>query len=226
MSGTDWLAELRRATGRFADVLATGDLAAPVAACPGWTLHDLADHLGSTHHWAAHAVVAGTPNGETGPAPSGREDLLEWYLGHAARLHDVLAERAADAPAWTFGAPATVLFWRRRQVHETLMHTWDAEASQGTPQPFEPALAWDGAREVAEVFYPRQVQLGRIAPLPGALRLVATDVDGHVVIGEGDPVEVRATSDALLRLLWHRADPAVEGVDPRAVRLLAVAITP
>lgn len=226
MSTPDWLAVLPTATGRFADVLATGDLDAPVASCPGWSLRDLADHLGRTHRWAAHAIVARTPDGDAGPAPTRRRDLLAWYAGHAAHLHDVLAARAADVPAWTFGDPATVLFWRRRQVHETLMHTWDAEATRGTPAPFEPALAWDGVREVAEVFYPRQVRLGRIDPLPGALRLLATDVDDEIVLGDGEPVAVQGTSEALLRLLWHRADPAAEGVDPRAAALLATAITP
>ena len=52
------------------------------------------------------------------------------------------------------------------------MHTWDAEEALrelgGDPRPIEPWLAWDGVLEVARILYPRQVHLGRVAPLPVA----------------------------------------------------------
>jgi hypothetical protein len=78
--------------------------------------------------------------------------------------------------------------------------------------------------EVADVMYPRQVHLGRVAPLPTALRLVATDVAGDVTLGDGEPVVVEDRAEVLLRLLWHRAPG--EGLDPRAAGLLAGRLTP
>ena len=223
----DWLSLLRTQTERFAEVIGRGDLDAPIAFCPGWSLRDLVDHLGGVHQWAANAVVTGDPVFEPEPAEAERAALVDWYRRHAVYLIDVLASRPADSPAWTLdeGDP-TVSFWRRRQVHETAIHTWDAATSCGEPHAIEPLLAWDGVEEVVEVLYPRQVRLGRVAPLAGAVRLVATDVPGNLTIGSGDAFEVRDRAEVLLRLLWHRVDPATERVDPEAVALLAPAVAP
>ena len=224
----DWIELLRFQTDRFAAVVEGGDLEAQVVHCPGWSLRDLTDHLGGVHEWAAHAVVAGSPDLETAPAgPLGPVALADWYRQHAAHLVEVLAARPADAPAWTLDqSDPTAGFWRRRQVHETTLHLWDAERALGTPEPIDPALAWDGVLEVVDVMYPRQVRLGRIEPLTGRLELVATDGPWRAALGDGEPIEVRASAEVLLRLLWHRADPEEEGVDPAAAALLSVAVTP
>jgi uncharacterized protein (TIGR03083 family) len=142
-------------------------------------------------------------------------------------LVDVIAERPPDAPAWTMDPEnQTTGSWTRRQVHETAMHCWDAEAATGTPRSFEPCLAWDGVLEVATVIYPRQARLGRIGPLPHALSLVALDVPGEICIGMGEPVEIRSSAETLLRLLWHRADPDEERVPARALQTLSLPLTP
>jgi uncharacterized protein (TIGR03083 family) len=220
----DWLALLRESTERFAAVVDGADPDTRVTWCPDWTLHDLVDHLGGVHQWAAHAVVVGDPSLE--PEPAGRgTDLARWYAAHASALVDVLSSTPPDAPAWTLDKQdRTAGFWRRRQVHETVMHTWDAEEALGEPRPIEPWLAWDGVLEVATIMYPRQVHLGRIAPLPASLRLVATDVDAEVALGEGAPLVVEGSAEVLLRLLWHRAPTS--DLDPRAAALLAGALTP
>ena len=227
----DWLDLLRRSTDRFAAVVDCADPNTPVTWCPGWTLHDLVDHLGGVHQWAAHAVVVGDPSLEPEPAERG-VDLSGWYAVHASALVDVLAATPADGAAWTLDKQdRTAGFWRRRQVHETVMHTWDAEEALrevgGDPRPIEPWLAWDGVLEVARILYPRQVHLGRVAPLPVALRLTATDVDADITLGDialGDPLVVEDTAEVLLRLLWHRAP--TDRLDPQAAALLAGALTP
>lgn len=223
----DWLGLLRAHTERFADIISDAELDAPVSLCPGWSLGDLVVHLGGVHQWAAHAVVERDPNFQPEPAERERSALAAWYRLQAARLVDVLTETPADAPAWTLDhQDSTAGFWRRRQVHETVMHTWDAEEALGEPRPIDPSLAWDGVLEVEEIVYPRQVRLGRIEPLARAVRLVATDVPGDITIGDGESVVVRDRAEVLLRLLWHRADPDTEMVDARAGVLLSGAVTP
>jgi len=222
----DWIPLLREATGRFADVLADGDLTAPVPTCPGWSLADLADHLGGVHQWATHAVVVGDPKGVPTPAPTERDALVRWYRDSARTLVDVLVGTPVEATAWTFGAEQAAGFWRRRQGHETSIHLYDALAALGQDDSWEvdPAVAWDGVEEVASVFYPRQVRLERISPLAGTLRLCPADLDAAPVeIGGGDPVgELTGPSPYLLLALWKRAP--VE--DFTAARLLETAVTP
>jgi uncharacterized protein (TIGR03083 family) len=223
-----WLSLLRVHTDRFAAVISDAELDAPVTFCPGWTLRDLGIHLGGVHRWAAHAVVKGNPNTEAAVGPgNGRRELVDWYVHQASNLVHVLTETPIGAPAWTLDdRDPTAGFWRRRQVHETVMHTWDAEQAVREPRAIDPRLAWDGVLEVKDVIYPRQLRLGRVATLPHAVRLVATDVPGDVTLGEGEAFVVRKKAETLLRLLWHRADPDAEAVDPRASSLLSAAVTP
>ena len=223
----DWLGLLSIHTERFGDVICDADLDAAVPSCPGWSLRDLVIHLGGVHQWAAHAVAEGNPNFRPEPADQGRPALAAWYRQHASRLVEVLTATPADAPAWTLDdRDPTAHFWRRRQVHETAMHTWDADEALGQPRPMDPSLAWDGVLEVRDVIYPRQLRLHRVEPLPRAVHMVATDVPGDITIGEGESVNVRGRADVLLRLLWHRADPDTEMVDPRVGELLSGAVTP
>lgn len=223
----DWLPLLRLHADRFAEVLDGADLDAPVAHCPGWSVRDLAVHLGGVHQWAAHAVTHRSPSMEpVPPRPTAAADeLAGWYRRSAAGLVEVLDASPPEAPAWTLDPDdRTAGFWRRRQVHETAMHVWDLEGAVGTPRPYAPSLAWDGVLEVADVMYPRQVRLGRVEPVTPALRLAATDVAGEVTLGAGPAVEVRAAAEVLLRLLWHRADTSA--MDARVAAVLGGALTP
>lgn len=223
MSGSSWLGPLLHATREFTEVLKTADLTAPVPSCPGWTLADLGNHVREVHLWAVHAVAEGNPGGTSEPVSP--QQLAEAYPRSAHRLVDVLEAAEDDAPVWTFGADRTVAFWWRRQTHETALHLYDALMSQRNPVPWviEPWLAWDGVDEVATLFYPRQLRLGRSEPLTNRLVLTATDVDRTTSIGEGEPVELTGTAADLLLTLWKRT-PAT---DAEVTTLLASAsITP
>lgn len=206
----EWIDLLEDTTARFAAVLEAGDLEAPVPTCPGWSLADLGEHTRWVHAWAAHAVAVGTRDGDTPSPGAGREALVAGYRDAAASLVEVLRGTAPDAPAWTFGPERVSAFWRRRQVHEVTLHLYDALASQGRTAEWAitPELAWDGVDEVAAVFYPRQVRLGRSEPLSAPVRLVATDLSDHPLVLEpdapGDEVELAAPATDLLLVLWGR----------------------
>lgn len=228
----EWFRAEAEAFGR---VLETGDLDAPVPACPGWTLTDLTAHLGGVHRWARGAILTG-PGPDEHPIPAGRDAIVAWFAEGAAALHQTLSEADPDAPCWAFADPKVVGFWMRRQAHETCVHRWDAESSQGTPGPIDGALALDGVHEVADMFFPRQVQLGRIPPLQRSLRLSPDEGDARTLAGDGSPVddvdaELAGPAEALVLLLWGRAgvdDPRLRLTGSRAAaeEVLGAGITP
>jgi uncharacterized protein (TIGR03083 family) len=234
----DHLTHIGRACDLFAACLETGALDAPVPGCPGWTLTDLAQHLGGVHRWARTAVVEGRSGQKTFDAPTAREPLVDWLRDGAAALVDALRAAGPAAPCWTIGTdPHVAAFWFRRQAHETALHAHDAAASQGPADALDPALALDGVDEVVAVMFPRQVRLGRIPPLPAALALAPDEGGRWVVAGDGtDPAAaadatVTGPAEALLLLLWHRIaldDPrlTVSGSRAAADAVLAAALTP
>jgi len=242
----DFLNRLDSSTNRFAELVAAGDLDARVPPCPDWSFADLVAHLGEVHQWATHAIVAGNPNADPVPAPSGRDALAEWYRDAVDSLLNTLKATDPLAPAWGFGPkPRTASFWFRRQAHETTIHLWDAETSQGTATSIDEALALDGIDELTSVFFPRQVRLGRIDALEHRLALQTTSPTSGsnrwVLAGDGTgpasapdaPAEATITgpAESLLLLLWGRAGLddariAVSGDEAAARAVLATAITP
>jgi uncharacterized protein (TIGR03083 family) len=211
---SEHLEVVEREAGAFAEVLRAGDLAQPVAGCPGWTLGDLGAHLGGVHRWARSAVgtepSAGPPPGRSAAAPVGAA-LHPWFVEGAAELVDALREADPDRPCWSMAPPATARFWLRRQAHETTLHRWDAEDCLGAATPIPAGVALDGLDEAARMFLPRQVHLGRLSKAPEVVHLVADGIrfvltsdaahhdDAPLAVVTGPP-------DALLLLLWGRTD--------------------
>lgn len=206
-----------------------GDLAAPVEHCGGWTLHDLADHLGGGNLWAAVAVTEKRGDHEPPPAPRDTAALTPWFDRTCERLLDALAADPSTE-AWTFHPPHTVGFWRRRRFLETLIHRWDAEHALGRPRPLDPESAGEGVAEVVDTMAPRQVARGRARVPSYALRFRAIDLGASWTYGPGEPVaEVAGTAERLLLTLWGRdsGDGLVWEGDERAGReVLKEPLTP
>jgi uridine kinase len=236
----DLLAELRRGSEDFAAALAVADLDAPVAACPGWRVRDLAHHLGGGDRWARVAVVEGRRVGEAPAGPGQRDQLVAWYREGARDLVDALASRDAADPAWTLAPPRTVGFWIRRRAHETAIHLWDlrAAAAGGAP-PLDPHLATDAVDEVVTTMWPRQVRKGLATPPVEPVTLRTTDTGQCWLLGDpsgaagAGPARatVAAPAPTLALLLWRRLgldDPAVGVEGDRAVAAAALdrAVTP
>jgi len=196
----DHLALLREELAAFQSHLG-GDLTAPVEHCGGWTVRELAEHLGHGNLWAAAAVTERRGDHRAPPAPAG---IAEWFAETARVLTDAL-EADPAAEAWTFHPPRTVGFWRRRRCLETLVHRWDVEHAYGLASRLRPELCGDGIAEVIEVFVPRQVARGRAAEPAAAVRFAATDLAAAWVLGPGEPVAtLSGTAEELLLALWNR----------------------
>lgn len=224
---TDYLRHLRADTDAVLAVLDLDALGEPVSSCPGWTVRELVEHLGSVHRWAAEIVRTGSP------APlgqqSGIEDLRRWFAAGAEALIEALATAEPAAACWSFTTDRTAGFWHRRQALETAVHRWDAQHAVGQPAPIDPALATDGVSEVVTLLMPRQVAMNRIPTLSTSVRLRATDTGREWLLGDGDPMAgVEAAAETLLLLLWHRVDPGDPRVriDGEAAPVLRLALAP
>ena len=161
--------------------------------------------------------------------------LEELYRDHAGELRDTLVELGPDAIGSTLLGRGPASFWRRRQLHETLVHLWDLRAAGGLGLDVRPEVWADTVDEVVTVMQPRQVSRGRMPRLPSAIELVASDVDRTWRLDTADDgpavVQVRAPAAVLALLLWGRRSPDdadVEVTGDRDVLLAALAepITP
>jgi uncharacterized protein (TIGR03083 family) len=177
---TGYQALIRVEADRFLAGLAAADIAAPVPACPDWTVRDLAEHLGRIHQWARLNATSGldstSPDHPT-TGPGEGEPLASWYAGCVDELLKALATTDPAQPCWTFQRGNRVArFWSRRQSHELAMHRNDLDAARGLGYRYDPAHAVDGIGEVLDVFLERRKVYG-VPPLdvPAPLLIECTD---------------------------------------------------
>jgi uncharacterized protein (TIGR03083 family) len=235
LSGDTYHAALQRDAEAFVEVIRHGDLDVVVPDCPGWTLLDLARHLGGVHRWAFDSIVTGHPGVEA-EGPLQRSDLVEWFADGAQHLLDLLRRSDPDAPTWTFGPPPRqVSFWSRRQALETAIHLTDARRALRREESIDAPLAADGIDEVVSMFFPRQVRLGRIPPLQSAVAITLDDderegVEGPKWVLAGDGIAPPTAIDAsvsgpavdVLLTLWGRHD--VDGLRVQGDRAVVRAV--
>jgi uncharacterized protein (TIGR03083 family) len=185
-----------------------GPQEAPIDACPGWVVTDIARHIGTTWRWATQVVGERrqTPGAfEPEPEHLAADEAIEWLEGGLVPLLDALRSCPPETPVWGFGLhPRTAAFWSRRQAMETVIHRVDVEQAIGAPAPVDPWVAADGIGEFVDVLLPRQYY--RKEKPPG--QLVVTVTDTGDVFSHGDPTAGIASftgqaEDLLLRL-WER----------------------
>ncbi|MCA5894874.1 maleylpyruvate isomerase family mycothiol-dependent enzyme [Isoptericola sp. NEAU-Y5] len=197
---------------------------ARVPACGDWRVRELVTHLAGVHHWAAGMAVGDPSRSEELPEPEGGPaGLAALYRRHAGDLRTTLATAGPDQQARTLLGVGPASFWWRRQVHETLVHLHDLHAARLGSGPaalaarlgvgVAPEVWADCVDEVVTMFAPRQVRLGRTAPLTVPLRVVAADLGWSWTLGEGPAPAATLTAPAhgLALLLWGRLEPAEAG---------------
>ncbi len=232
-----YIACLRDQGEQLAAAAAAAGLDAPVPSCPGWLVRDLLGHLGFVHRWAASHVtgrsdpaLAGISEQELIRLAPADESLPGWFRqGHAA-LVSALQEAPPELDCWTFlAAPSPLVFWSRRQAHETAIHHADAQLAAGAVsggQPdglaagFFPArFAADGVDELLTGFGGRAAGRGQLTTVPGVIAFHSADgADGaaHWLVrtgtsqpgvsrgrGQAD-CDVTGTASDLYLTLWNR----------------------
>jgi uncharacterized protein (TIGR03083 family) len=205
---TEWyLGHLTADAERFASVLETAPADVPIAACPGWDLLRLAEHLGQVHRWATFCALNARP-----PSHSEAEALesftperaTTWFRDGADRLISTLRQIDPEEPTWhPFPVEHVARVWPRRQAHETAIHRWDAERAAGLVASVDPELASDGIDEYFELAIPRLIRREGITLPTGSLHVHCTDVDGEWLVwsedGEYRMIRAHEKGDAALR---------------------------
>jgi uncharacterized protein (TIGR03083 family) len=245
----DFVSAYARAAAEFLAAIPSGDMAARVPACPGWSTYDLVVHLGNVHAWAATIVETGAraPEQNDHPPSHRPKAVARWYAAKAEDLYQVLRDADGDAACWTFSAAHhTEAFWPRRQTHETLVHLVDLHQASGSTPEVPAVLAADGIAEVLEVFLPRMHERGRPADLVAPTLVHAADtgdtwllspsaegppevsrVDGADLVERGADLLAGPAAD-LMMMLWKRlpADHTGASLDGDRDRLLALLRSP
>lgn len=234
-----WLAALRTDAAAFHTAVESGSLDAEVPTCPGWTVRDLAFHLGEVYQRQYGHLLRGSTTRPVPADPEPREgDPLAYFDRHYAELARVLDSADADLPAWNPAPQAKkAVFWHRRMAVETAIHRWDAQVASGPAEPVEAKLATDGVTEVIDSMLP----VSRRRDARGVVALHAVDVGRNWYVrlrGEGvalldtdtlldddhphERAQASGSASDVLLALWGRVPFDVLEVagDPRLLQAL------
>jgi uncharacterized protein (TIGR03083 family) len=215
---------------RMASAAAAAGPDAAIPTCPGWCVRDLVRHQGEVHRWATAIVrdrvpAPGIDSAEVvGPWPDDA-DLVSWFTTGYATLVETLERADPGLDCFAFlPAASPLLFWSRRQAHETGIHRVDAQSALGPITPFAVDVAVDGIEEMLFGFAGRSRSRLR-SPSPRSLQLHAVDAaamwtvrigadrvdvdrdDSRVLAAvDGADCAMRGAASDLFLVLWNRAD--------------------
>ena len=221
-TSADLLASLEDTCARFGALLAgldQADWAAPVPACPGWTVGDLVSHM-AEGEVVALACAQGRP-----PAELPTTEVDRWtaaqvaaHLGEAPEQRRQSWESGADALRWHLAGldergwrartvwvagPLTVASLAQLRLQETWLHGRDVAEALAADWPADPAaLAWM-ADLAARVVPGNLSRFGR--PHPGAVISLRLAPAGHWLVGgaagerpaDGSRPDLEIEADAL-----------------------------
>jgi uncharacterized protein (TIGR03083 family) len=192
-------------------------VAAPVASCPGWSVADLAWHVGRVlDFWS---TIVGdrrdTWEGYDAPTQPADEEVIAFARDGLAHALQVLAAADPAQANWTWSSDRTAGFVIRRLAQEIAVHRWDAEHAAGSDHAIEPTLASDGIDEFLHHF--RDEADVDAAPVGGSVHLHCTDVAGEWTVrlddagaavvtrehAKGDAA-IRGAASEILLALWRR----------------------
>jgi uncharacterized protein (TIGR03083 family) len=226
----------------LAEAVHAAPVEAPVPACPGWSLAEVARHVGSLYRMVRRRLVEGRTPEEWQRDPAPGQSLAEYLETGLAELLDELAAHDPEERADTWWpADPTFGFWRRRMLHETVIHRVDVEQAAGTPERgVAEDLALDGIDEALTLWFGQKLpMLGLTGTKAGS---VGVRAGAHSWIARAGPevteawrcsAEEAETADDVVTAkpaqiylwLWGRASltsVTVRGVHDQAAQLWAL----
>jgi uncharacterized protein (TIGR03083 family) len=202
LAPADYYAGIESATATIGALIAGGAAAMPIPACPGWTLRELAVHVGRAHRWSAQIAATRSPafipfrSVPDGRFPGAAAGRAQWLAGGARRAAAAFAEAGQDRVWWAFGPAAPASCWARRMCHETLVHAADASMAAGQEPVLPPALAADAIDEWLTVIRPTLggADDGHGRPPGAAVHVDAAGAGGWVIRREPGGLTVTRTA--------------------------------
>jgi uncharacterized protein (TIGR03083 family) len=191
-----WYEEARHRIGELAGGASPAQLAAPVVACPGWSVHDVIAHVSG--------IVDDATSGNMDGAAGESWTAAQVARGRVMSVADLLARWDAQAPGFRanlFGAgqvePSRLAFAAAADLHS---HEQDLRAALARPGARDhPAIAW-----FAHATAGRRVEA--LAAEGMALRI---HLDGAPGVGERDAANVlHAEPFEFFRLVFGRRSAA------------------
>jgi uncharacterized protein (TIGR03083 family) len=220
-------------TERIAVACESGELSAPVPSCPGWTLADLAEHVGEVHrfwHWVVREDVQQVRRDTSVPREPPPEGAAvgQWLRDGVAELLPLLRAGDPSTPLWSWTSQRDLAFVQRRLPQETAVHRWDAESVLGVGGPIATDLAVDGIEEFFLLVGGGDAGEGRervrLRASDAGLAWVTDVVGGRQVVADsvgddGAEAELVGPASELLLVLWRRKTPAAVQIhgDPSSV---------
>ena len=184
-------AHLRTDAVRFLEMVTDHAFEHPVPSCPGWSLGDLAWHLGGVWNFWGRIVSEQitTLDGIKAigqPIRPSDELLIDWVTAAHTALYSALARASDDTEVWTWtGSNQPEIWVERRMTQETAVHRWDAANAVGLPYEIPTAVAADGIDEFLMWFASGRVS-ERAVPIDGTVHLHCTDTGADVDEGTDD----------------------------------------
>lgn len=123
----------------FAESVSTADSHAVVPTCPGWTVRDLAEHVGQTQYWVAQILAdriadpAQLPT-EYAELPADPQQWSGWLSEAASRAAAACSEATMAAEVFNAAGDERTggQFWLLSLLNETVVHGYDAAVAAGT----------------------------------------------------------------------------------------------
>lgn len=186
----DPLAHLRTDGSALIEIGADHGLTHAVPSCPRWDLGDLLWHVAGVWNRFATVVseqVTSVDGFRSLPRPQRPGDdaaLAEWATAAHTALCAALAEAPDDQTVGTWAGTRDVAWVKRRVVHETAVHRWDAAHAVGVPYEVPAAVAADGIDEFLMCF--AGIAADDAVPVGGTVHLHCTDLGDHHAEGSDD----------------------------------------
>lgn len=200
--------------------LTPAQLKMDIAACPGWRIDSVADHLARcaigwpvfmttrpgqmSRQQIVAAILALVPEHANGPA------AIQHCDSQLSNLLNTIDQLGPSSPCVFLSGAGTVADWLWHIAAETWIHRADVELALGR----EPGLTARAALEVLEwtVFYHLLVARGSADPLPPTVSFEDVETSESVNLGEGPSVaSVSGTALDLSLQLWGRRHGQLSG---------------